>query len=93
MLIACAGLANGIIRRGLLDLERHPGVAEIGLEHERMHQYAGTLLRSSVDGVPISIGDYERFVSAMKRLRLEVHWSEPPICSMQSYRSYSCTKS
>lgn len=59
-------------KKGIVDLERHPGVAEIGLEHERMHQYAGTLLRSSVDGVPISIGDYERFVSAMKRLRLEV---------------------
>jgi diguanylate cyclase len=59
-------------KRGMVELERHPGVAEIGLEHERMHQYAGTLLRSSVDGVPISIGDYERFVTAMKRLRLEV---------------------
>jgi len=44
----------------------------VELEHERMHQYAGTLLRSSVDGVPISIGDYERFVTAVKRLRLEI---------------------
>jgi diguanylate cyclase (GGDEF)-like protein len=59
-------------KRGVIELERHPGIAEIGLEHERMHQHAGTLLRSSMDGVPISIGDYERFVSAMKRLRLEI---------------------
>src|ERR1035437_521702 len=59
-------------RSGVVDLERHPGIAEIGLAHERMHQYAGTLLSSSVDGVPISIRDYERFVSAIKRLRLEI---------------------
>ncbi len=57
---------------GAADLERVPGVEEIGLAHERMHQYAGTLLVASADGVPISIGDYERFVSAMKSLRLEV---------------------
>lgn len=37
-----------------------------------MHQYARTLLTSSADGVPISIEDYERFLSAMKRLRLEI---------------------
>jgi diguanylate cyclase len=59
-------------KSGNVELERHPGFAEIGFDHERMHQYAGTLLLSSVDGVPISIGDYERFVTAMKRLRLEV---------------------
>src|SRR5450759_3243540 len=59
-------------RSGVVELERHPGIAEIGLAHERMHQYAGTLLSSSVDGVPISIRDYERFVSAVKRLRLEI---------------------
>ncbi len=57
---------------GIAALERHPGVAEIGLEHERMHQYATSLLRSSVDGIPISIRDYERFLTALKRLRLEI---------------------
>jgi diguanylate cyclase (GGDEF)-like protein len=57
---------------GSVELERHAGFGEIGIAHEHMHQYAGTLLTSSVDGVPISIADYERFVSAMKRLRLEV---------------------
>jgi diguanylate cyclase len=59
-------------RSGAVELKRHPGVAEIGIAHERMHRYAGTLLLSSMGGVPISITDYERFVSAMKRLRLEV---------------------
>ena len=53
-------------------LGKHPGFAEIELEHERMHQYAATLLRSSTNGVPISIKDFDRFVSALKRLRLEI---------------------
>lgn len=53
-------------------LRNHPGFAEIGLEHERMHQYAASLLRSAVNDVPISIRDYERFVTALKRLHLEI---------------------
>jgi diguanylate cyclase len=53
-------------------LSSHPGFAEIGLEHERMHQYAASLLRASADGAPISTKDYERFVTALKRLRLEI---------------------
>lgn len=53
-------------------MSKHPGFAEIGIEHERMHQYAASLLRASVDGAPISIRDYERFVTALKRLRLEI---------------------
>jgi diguanylate cyclase len=59
-------------KQGIAALKDYPGFAEIGLEHERMHQYATSLLRSSVNGVPISIKDYERFVSALKRLHLEV---------------------
>jgi diguanylate cyclase len=57
---------------GKVLLEGHPGFEEIGLEHKQMHQLAGRLLRSSVDGVPISIGEYERFLSTMKLLRLEI---------------------
>lgn len=53
-------------------LNQYPGFAEIGLEHERMHQYAASLLRASRDGVPISIRDFERFVTALKRLHLEI---------------------
>ncbi len=53
-------------------LNKFPGFAEIGFEHERMHQYAASLLRSSMDGIPISTKDFDRFVSALKRLRLEI---------------------
>jgi len=53
-------------------LQHHPGFREIGIEHERMHQYAASLLRASADGAPISIHDYELFLSALRRLRLEV---------------------
>lgn len=59
-------------KSGIAGLERHPGFAEIGNEHEHMHQGAVRLLRSSVAGVPISITEYERFVTAMKRMRLEL---------------------
>jgi diguanylate cyclase len=57
---------------GTVALARHPGVSEIGVEHERMHQYAATLLRSCADSIPISIRDYERFVTTLRRLRLEI---------------------
>jgi diguanylate cyclase len=59
-------------KSGIIGLEHHPGFAELGIAHEQMHQYAAHLLRSLVDGVPISIEDYERFVTALKRLRLEL---------------------
>lgn len=59
-------------KHGIVALEHHPGFVEAGLEHEHMHQYAATLLRSSTDDVPISIQDYERFMTALKRLRLEL---------------------
>jgi diguanylate cyclase len=53
-------------------LKNYPGFAELGLEHQRMHQYAANLLRSSLDGTTITIEDYERFLSALKRMRLEI---------------------
>lgn len=56
---------------GQLQLADHPGFKEVGIEHERMHQYAAGLLRAAAEGVPISIHDYERFVTTLKRLRLE----------------------
>lgn len=59
-------------KSGIAALDKHPGFAEIGLKHERMHKYAASLLRSSMDGVPISIKDYERFVTALKRMHLEI---------------------
>ena len=59
-------------KSGIAALERYPGFTEIALEHERMHQSAASLLRASADGIPISVKDYERFVTALKRLRLEI---------------------
>lgn len=53
-------------------LNGHPGFFEIGVEHERMHQYAASLLRLSMEGAPISIRDYERFITTLKRLQLEI---------------------
>ncbi|HET7716274.1 MAG TPA: diguanylate cyclase [Bauldia sp.] len=64
--------AQWYYKSGIAGLERHPGFAEIGIEHQRMHQYAANMLRSSMDGVPIPTEDYERFVTAMKRMRLEI---------------------
>lgn len=57
---------------GFAALEGHPGFSEIALEHEHMHQFAATLLRSNMEGVPISTSDYDRFVTALKRMRLEL---------------------
>lgn len=59
-------------RFGVAAVERNPGFAEIGLAHERMHQFARSLLRASAEDAPISINDYERFISALKRMRLEI---------------------
>ena len=56
---------------GFAALEGHPGFSEIATEHEHMHQSAASLLRSSMEGVPVSINEYDRFVTAMKRMRLE----------------------
>ena len=70
--ISNAGSGSGITNRASSRSRIIPGFAEIGLEHERMHEYAASLLRSSIDGVPISVKDYERFVTALKRLRLEI---------------------
>jgi diguanylate cyclase len=53
-------------------LRRFPGFSEIELEHERMHRFARTLLLASAKRVPISMRDYEHFLSALKRMRLEV---------------------
>ena len=53
-------------------LHDHPGFAEIGVAHERMHKTAARLLRSSMDALPITTQDYENFVTARKRLGLEI---------------------
>jgi len=54
-------------------LANHPGFAEIVAAHARMHNAAKELLVSSMSREPISIEDYERFINALKQMRLEVH--------------------
>jgi diguanylate cyclase (GGDEF)-like protein len=57
---------------GAAKLADRAGFAELEIEHKRMHQYASDLLRTVVRGAPVSLHDYERFVSALKRTQLEI---------------------
>lgn len=50
----------------------HPAFAEIVNEHARMHGYAAALLKSLTQSEPIEVAQYERFLNAMKRMRLEI---------------------
>lgn len=53
-------------------LRNQTGFTEVETEHRRMHEFAASLLRASADGRQIAPQDYQRFVSAMKRTRLEI---------------------
>lgn len=53
-------------------LADRPGFREVAEEHKRMHQHAAGLLKASAERMPISLADYERFVSSLKRMRLEI---------------------
>ena len=57
---------------GAAKLTGHPGFAEIEATHMRMHQGAQALLAASSRHDPIAIDEYERFVMALKQMRLEV---------------------
>ena len=57
---------------GSTKLRQVPGFEEIAIEHQRMHQYAANLLTASGNQVPVSLQDYERFDSALRRMRLEI---------------------
>ena len=50
----------------------HPGFAAIGIEHERIHKVAACMLRSSIDGAPISAKDDRDFAEAQKRIGREI---------------------
>lgn len=56
---------------GAKSLQDHPGFAEIAVEHKRMHELAAELLRRSTHCGAPSLEDYERFMAATKRMRLE----------------------
>ena len=53
-------------------LSGRPGFAALEAEHKQMHEYARNLLRISSEGRPISLQDYDLFVTTLKRMRLEV---------------------
>lgn len=57
---------------GTTKLGLHEGFASVEAEHKRMHQFAARLLETTTRGEPISLHDYENFVSALKRMRLEI---------------------
>ena len=58
--------------KGHTTLVDHPGFAEVETAHKRMHQSAASLLRASMNCTPISLANHQRFVTAMKRTRLEI---------------------
>ncbi len=58
--------------QGAVTFEGHPGFAEIEHEHQRMHHFAARVLQLSARGEAVSVQDYEQFVTALKRMRLEI---------------------
>ena len=57
---------------GAARLGEHPGFVELEAEHKRLHQCTAALLRLSASEKMISLPEYERFVNALKRTRLEI---------------------
>lgn len=53
-------------------LGQHPALKEIESAHMRMHRCAREVLLSSASGEAVPQDHYERFVNALKQLRLEV---------------------
>jgi diguanylate cyclase len=57
---------------GTKNLGLHEGFVSVEAEHKRMHQIAAQLLETTARGETIPLQDYEKFVSALKRMRLEI---------------------
>ncbi|MHB1088379.1 MAG: diguanylate cyclase [Acidimicrobiales bacterium] len=53
-------------------LGQHPGFLAIASEHEQMHHVATQILLASQSGEHVLLRDYETFVNAMSRMRLEI---------------------
>jgi diguanylate cyclase (GGDEF)-like protein len=53
-------------------LRRHPAFVGLEKEHERMHQQAAQLLRSSMAERTVPLKDYDLFSNTLERLRLEL---------------------
>ena len=54
------------------NLNDHPGFSEIEMAHKRMHNSVKDMLAASMNHERISLEDYERFVTSLKQMRLEV---------------------
>ena len=50
----------------------YPGFAEILAEHERMHRCAAAVLSAAAAGRTVDVKQYELFLGAFKRVRLEI---------------------
>jgi diguanylate cyclase (GGDEF)-like protein len=57
---------------GPASIRGHPGLEQIETEHRRVHEYAASLLLASRQRAPASVQSYERFLTALKRMRLEI---------------------
>jgi len=57
---------------GAAALVDRPGFAELGAEHERTHQCAAQMLRAVHAGEPVSLESFQRFMNALKRMRMEI---------------------
>lgn len=53
-------------------LMQHPGFSAIEVAHQRMHHCVREMLLASAASEPIQIEVYERFVTSLKQMRLEV---------------------
>ena len=53
-------------------LRTHAGFQAMGEVHQRMHQLAREMILSVEEGKPVTPLDYDNFVNAMERLRLEI---------------------
>lgn len=60
-----------LYRSGAQHLAQHAAFKEIESFHERMHRAAADMLESSMRGQEVPLDRYERFINALKQMRLE----------------------
>lgn len=61
-----------LYRDGAKHLSQHAAFKEIEAFHMRMHRAAAEMLEGSTRGQEVPLDRYERFINAMKQMRLEV---------------------
>jgi diguanylate cyclase len=72
--------------RASAPLQQLPGFVAIALEHERMHEHAGALLRLAARGAAITPGAYDTFENVLDRMRLQVNTLRSEFASMMLNR-------